>query len=58
MTDGLPDGENRPAKINRTGCMMLDPLTEVVVRVLVTVGIGGGEFVVDVLRNGKGRERQ
>jgi len=39
--------------------MMLDPLTKVVVRVLVPVCIRSGQFVVDILRNCKrGKDEQ
>jgi len=33
--------------------MMLDPLTEIGIGVLVTVVIGRGQLVMDILRNGK-----
>ena len=38
--------------------MVLDPLTDVGVRMFVTIRIGSGEFVVDVLSYGKRRQTQ
>lgn len=38
--------------------MMLDPLTEVVVRVLVPVCIRSGQFVMDILRNCEGGKNE
>lgn len=33
--------------------MVLNPLTEVVIRVFMAVGVGSGQFMMHVLRNGK-----
>lgn len=38
--------------------MVLDPLTNVGVRMFVTIRIGRRQFVVHVLRNGEGSEDQ
>lgn len=38
--------------------MVLNPLAEVVIGVFMAVGIGGGQFVMDVLRHGKRRKDQ
>ena len=35
---------------------MLNPLAEIVVGMFMAVGVGGGQFMVHVLRNGEGRE--
>jgi hypothetical protein len=56
MADQFPGRKEGSAKINGTGRMVLDPLTDVVVRVLVSVRVSGGEFVVHVLRHRKGSE--
>ena len=45
-------------KINGSGRMVLNPLAEVVLGVFMAVGIGGGQFVMDVLRHGKRRKDQ
>jgi hypothetical protein len=36
--------------------MMLNPLAEIVVGVFMAVGVGGGQFMMHVLRNREGRE--
>ena len=38
--------------------MMLDPLTEIRIRVLVAIGIGRRKFVMHVLSHRKGSDRQ
>jgi hypothetical protein len=38
--------------------MVLDPLTEVRIGVLVPIGIGRSQFVVDILRHSKRRKSQ
>lgn len=35
---------------------MLHPLAEIIVGVFMAVGVGGGQFMVHVLRNGEGRQ--
>jgi hypothetical protein len=44
--------------IERPRRMVLNPLTEVVIGVFMTVGVGGGQFVMDVLGNCKRRKGQ
>ncbi len=58
LTDDFPSGENRPAYIGGAGCVMLDPLTEIVVRMFMTIRIGRRQFMVNVLRHGEGGDRQ
>lgn len=36
--------------------MVLNPLTEIAVRMLVSVRVGGSQFVMDVLRNRQRRQ--
>jgi hypothetical protein len=52
--------ENQACDINieRSGRMVLNPLTEIVVGMLMTIGIGCGQFVMDVLGNCKRRKGQ
>ena len=38
--------------------MVLHPLAEVRIRVLMTIVVGSGKFMVHILRNGKGREAE
>lgn len=57
MLNQLTTGRPRDIKIERTRRMMLNPLAEIVVAVLMAIGIGGGQFMVHVLCNGKGRQR-
>jgi hypothetical protein len=38
--------------------MVLDPLAEVGVGMFVTIVVGGGQFVVNLQRRGKGRHRE
>lgn len=45
-------------EVQRTCRMMLNPLTEVVIGVLVPVSIGRSQLVVDILRDRKGGNRQ
>ena len=56
--DEFKRGTRRTAVVHRTGRMMLHPLTEVGVRVLVAIRIGGGQFVMDVLGHRKGCQCQ
>ena len=52
------DREVRSAEINRAGAVMLDPLAEIVIRVLVPIMIGLGQGVMDLQRRGKRRQHQ
>ena len=56
MFDQLAEGRPRHIKIERSRRMVLDPLAEIVVGVFMAVGIGGGQFMVHVLRNSEGRQ--
>lgn len=56
MFDQLAEGRPRDIKIERSRCMMLHPLAEIVVGVFMAVSVGGGQFMVHVLRNGEGRQ--
>jgi len=58
MLDKFADGYVRNIEIKRSRRVVLNPLAEIVVGMFVTVGIGGGQLMMDVLRNRKGRERQ
>lgn len=42
----------------RTRCVVLHPLAQVVVRMLVSVGVGGGQLMVHVLRDCEGGDRE
>lgn len=44
--------------IQRAGRMVLHPLAEVRIRVLMAIGVGRRQFMVDVLRDGKWRKPQ
>ena len=46
----------RHTEIKRSCRMMLNPLTEIVVAMLMAVGVGGSQFMVHILRNGEGRK--
>ena len=58
LTDRLPDKKDRPAKIERTGGVVLDPLAEVCIRVLMPVGVDRREIMVDSQCSGKWGQRQ
>lgn len=45
-------------EVERTGRMVLDPLAEVCIGVLVSVRISRRQFVMDILRDGKRRQRE
>ena len=45
-------------KTTRSRRMMLNPLTEIVIGMFMTVGIGSGQFMMDILRDGKRRKSQ
>jgi hypothetical protein len=56
MLNQLTEGRPRDIKIERSRRMMLNPLAEVVLRMLMAVCVGGGQFMMHVLRNGEGRQ--
>ena len=56
--DDFEAGTRRPRDIHRTGGVVLHPLAQIGVRVLVPVGVGGGQLMMDILGNGKRRQRQ
>ena len=53
LADHFPGGNDRPAKINRAGGMVLYPLTEVIIGMLMAVCIGCRQFMMDILRHSK-----
>lgn len=56
MLSQLTERRPRHIKIKRSCRVMLHPLAEIVVGVFMAVGVGGGQLMVYVLRNGKGRQ--
>lgn len=54
----VAEGRFRNIEVERTGRMMLNPLAEVGIGMLVPVRIGRRQFVVDILRDGKRRQRE
>ena len=56
MFDQLAEGRPGHIKIERSRRMMLNPLAEIVVGVFMAVCVGGGQFMMHVLRNGEGRQ--
>lgn len=54
MTDLVTDGWFRDINVERTGRMVLNPLTEVRIGMLMPVSVGRRQFVVHVLRDSKG----
>lgn len=58
MPDELAKGRPRDIDIQRPGRMVLDPLAEVGIGVLVTVVVGCGQLVMDILRHGKRRQAE
>jgi hypothetical protein len=56
MLNQLAEGRPGHSKIERSCRMMLNPLAEIVVGVFMAVGVGGGQFMMHVLRNREGRE--
>jgi hypothetical protein len=56
MFDQLAESGPGHIKIERSRRMMLNPLAEIVVGVFMAVCVGGGQFMVHVLRNGEGRQ--
>ena len=51
--DKVADAQMGHIEIERAGRMVLKPLTEVRIRVLMPIRIGGGQLMVHVLSNGK-----
>lgn len=58
LGDRRPGRQWRDRDDQRAGGVMLDPLAEVGIRVFVTVMVCRGQFMMDILRNGKRRECQ
>ena len=58
MANQFTGGRFRNIEVERTCRMMLYPLAEVGVGMLVAVCVGGGQFVMNILRDGKRRERE
>lgn len=58
LTDRFPGRKGRPAEIDRTGGVVLDPLTEVGIGVFMPVVIGSRQLVVNVLCDCKGRDHE
>jgi hypothetical protein len=56
MLNQLTEGRPRHIKIERARRVMLNPLAEIVVGVFMAVCVGGGQFMMHVLRNGEGRQ--
>jgi hypothetical protein len=52
----LTESRLHHVKIKRASRMMLNPLTEIVVAMLMAVGVGGSQFMVHILRNGERRK--
>ena len=50
--------EDRHDDLNRTAGMVLDPLTKVGIRMLVTILVRGAQLVVNLQRRRKGRQGQ
>ena len=47
--DDLKRRIDRTTKVDRSGCMVLDPLAEVHIGVLVPIRVRSSQFVMDVL---------
>ena len=58
MSNYLTDSQSRDIQINRPGNMMLDPLTDVGIRMFMAIRIGSGQFMVNVLGHGKRSQPQ
>lgn len=58
LTDDVASGQSWKIKINRTGDMVLDPLTDIGLRMFVTIRIGSGQLVVDILSHGERSQTQ
>jgi len=56
LADELAGRELRNIKIQRSCRMVLHPLAEIVIGMFMAVQIGGGQFMMDILRNGKRRK--
>lgn len=44
----------RQIEINRTGDVVLDPLTDIGIRMFMTIRIGSGQLVMDILSHREG----
>jgi hypothetical protein len=58
MSDEFAECQLWNITIERSGRMVLNPLTEIVVGMLMAIGIGRGKFVMNVLCNCKRRKGQ
>lgn len=53
LSNYVTDSQSRNIQINRPGNVVLDPLTDVGVRMFMAIRIGSSQFMVDVLGHGK-----
>ncbi|OQW30904.1 MAG: hypothetical protein A4E19_09165 [Nitrospira sp. SG-bin1] len=53
LPDNIAHGESRKIQIDRTGNMVLDPLTDVRLRMFMAIRIGGSQLVVNILSGGE-----
>lgn len=58
MSNEFADGRLRNIEIQGSCRMVLDPLAEIVLGVLVAIGIGCRQFMVNVLRDSEGGESE
>lgn len=58
MCDELARRDGGNIQVTRSGRMMLDPLAEVVIGMFMAIGIGGGQLMMNILRDGKRCQRQ
>jgi len=58
LSDKVTDGESRKIQINRPGNMVLNPLTDVGVRMFMTICIGSSQLVVNILSDSERRQPQ
>lgn len=58
LQDEFTENQSWDINIERSGRVVLNPLTEIVVGMLMAVCIGRGQFVMDVLGNCKRRKGQ
>jgi hypothetical protein len=56
LPDYAPSRQLRRRDVYRSGRMVLHPLAEVRIGVLMTIVVGGRQFVVHILCNGKGSQ--
>lgn len=58
LPNQVTDSTSRNIQINRPSNMMLNPLTDVGVRMFMAVRIGSGQFMVNILSDGKRSQPQ